>query len=651
MAPQPVSAVPAIKCWLVLGCIAVFPVAGVAGAVGDEFRSPSTAALKTLSVEELMDVEITSVSKRGEKLAGAPASIYVIHAQNIRRSGVTTLQEALRLAPNLQVARRDPAQYAISARGFNNTIGNKLLVLIDGRTVYTPLFSGVFWDQQEVLLEDVERIEVISGPGAALWGANAVNGVINVITRQAAETQGTLVAAASGDTERRVSLRHGGTAGTHGAYRLYGVFSEWDRMNQASGAANLNAWERGQVGFRADWAHGQDAYTLQADAYQGETEHRGIVGPFEVTPIDVAGANVLGRWTRQLAGGGEVRLQAYYDHTQREEVVLFSPRADVFDVDFQHRTLRGAHTVTWGGGYRYARDEVQSGFFSRFIPQSRHLDWANAFVQDEIALTESLTLTMGVKLEDNDYTGIQHLPSARLAWKPFDRHLIWGSLSRAVRIPSRFDRDVFFPVTGPPFIVAGGPDFVSEIAKVAELGYRFEPTEAVNGSITVFHHDWNHLRSGTPLPLPTSLTNNIRGAAYGVEMWASWQVAGPWQLSGGLSTLHKDLRFRAGATDTVGTENVTLHNDPDYQWMLRSSFDLPARLELDIHLRGVDALTVQPVPGYTELDVRLAWLALPRLELSLVGRNLMHENHAEFGALPARGEIGRSVLGRFVWEF
>lgn len=611
----------------------------------------AAADLKKLSIEALLDLEVTSVSKRPERLADAPASIFVITADAIRRAGAATLPDALRLAPNLQVARGDPSQYAISSRGFNNTVGNKLLVLIDGRTVYTPLFSGVFWDQQELMLEDIERIEVISGPGATLWGANAVNGVINVITRSATETQGTLLSATAGDADQRYSLRYGGSAGRNGAFRVYGVLSEADRMPASDGTVARNAWERAQVGFRADWTLDRDAFTLQADAYRGETEHRGFVGPFEITPLKVEGANVLARWTRQLSSGADFKVQAYYDHTRREDFILFGPRADVLDLEFQHRLPKGAHTIVWGGGYRHSSDDIDPALFSRFIPQSRSLSWANIFVQDEIALNDTLALTAGLKLEDNDYTGIEHLPSLRLAWRPLERHMLWGAVSRAVRSPSRFDRDVYTPPAGPPFIVAGGPNFVSEVAKVVEIGYRVAPINTLTASVTVFHHDWDHLRSGTQLPLPIYLANDIEGTTYGIEMWADWQVLGPWRLSAGWNTLHKNLKFKPGKGDTVGTDNPTLHNDPSYQWMLRSTVDLPANVELDVSVRGVDALTVQPIPEYTELDARIAWQPRPYLELALVGRNLLHDSHPEFGALPARYEIERSFSGQLIWSF
>ena len=378
-------------------------------------RAEGPRALADLTLEELANIEVTSVSRRAERLSDAPASIYVITREDIRRAGVTTLPEALRLAPTLQVARVNATKYAISARGFNNAIGNKLLVLIDGRTVYTPLFSGVFWEQQDVMLEDVERIEVISGPGATLWGANAVNGVINVITRRSGDTQGALVSIGGGNLEQGASVRYGGKLGETGHFRLYGKKLGLQNTTRANGSSVPDGWESGQVGFRADWGQAENGFTLQGDAYSGKSE-LGIVPGFVIPPLDVSGANLLARWTRQLSGGSDIRLQAYYDHTKRDDPLFFRPESDIFDIDFQHGIPLDRHKLLWGGGYRHARDNVGPGLvFSAFVPASRRLNWTNLFVQDEIKLSETLQFTAGIKLERNDYTGWEYLPSMRLA--------------------------------------------------------------------------------------------------------------------------------------------------------------------------------------------------------------------------------------------
>ena len=592
-----------------------------------------------LSLEELSGLEVTSVSRRGEPLGAAPASIYVITADAIRRSGVTSLPEALRLAPNLQVARIDATQYAISARGFNNAIGNKLLVLIDGRTVYTPFFSGVFWDQQDVLLDDVERIEVISGPGATLWGANAVNGVINILTRSSGDTQGTLVAAGAGTGERGLSLRHGVALGENGHLRVYGKTTRVKATETAAGRALPDANERHQAGLRADWVMGSDTLTLQGDAYRTRAEHRGVVLGTQITPIEGSGANLLGRWTRRLGAAGELRVQAYVDHMEREDALLYRPTVDLADLEVQHAFTQGGHKLVWGGGYRRAQDKLERGLFFGFVPERQTLSWGNLFVQDDVALTDTLNLTLGLKLEHNDFTGLEHLPNLRLAWRAMPQQLVWTALSRAVRAPARLDRDIRLPPT-PPYIIAGGPDFRSEVVNVFELGWRGQFTAGWSGSATAFLSDWKYLRSGQTPP-NAQVQNMIEGQTYGLEAWANWQVLPAWRMSGGLTTLHKHLRLRAGSTDPVGPPN--LGDDPSFQWSLRSAYTPVEGQELELSLRRVASLPQAAVPAYTAFDARYGWRVTRGLELALVGQNLLDAEHAEFGAAPGRSEIERSI--------
>jgi len=621
------------SCWLASGAMAA---------------DSSVRALKELSLDQLLDMRVTSVTKRSEPLSDAAASIYIITQEAIRRSGVTTLPEALRLAPNLQVSRADSMQYAISARGFNNAIGNKLLVLIDGRTVYTPLFSGVFWDQQDVLLQDVDRIEVISGPGAVLWGANAVNGVINVITRSAADTTGWVASGLAGDNERGGVLRYGTSIGESGAVRFYAKYSEFDHTLRGDGSEMADDWNRGQVGFRADWGSGRDSFTLQGDAYQGDSEHRGFFGPFELKQIEVSGANLLGRWKRQLEDGSAMQLQAYVDRSRRDDDLFYGPTADIVDVDFQYAMPGTRHKVIWGAGYRLGRDDIDPGLATIFVPDSRTLQWGNLFVQDEIQLREAWKATLGIKLESNDYTGVEVLPTARIAWKLKENQLLWGSLSRAVRAPARYDRDVRFPGF-PPFFVIGGPDFVSEVANVAEIGYRAQPVPRISYSVTAFTHFWDKVRSGTALPV--ELENKIEGEIYGLEAWAEYRPFDFWLLSAGVNYVEEHLRLEPDSTDPVGVDNDTLRNDPDYIWKLGSRFDLPGHLELDLNWRRVARLPAPVVPAYSELDVRFAWLPSERLELSIVGRNLLHDRHPEYGDAPVRSEYERNVFGQVRWQF
>jgi iron complex outermembrane receptor protein len=632
-----------------VGCLGVIAalcfLARLADAQGTD---ASRSSLADLSLEQLGDIAVLSVSRRPESLAEAPSSIYVITNEQIRRAGVTSLGEALRLAPNLQVARINSVGYAITARGFNNSLANKLLVLIDGRTVYTTLFSGVFWDEQDLILSDLDRIEVVSGPGATLWGANAVNGVINVITRTAAETQGGSISVGGGSFEEQAAVRYGGTLGRSGHYRAYAKVANFDDTERSNGTSALDAWSRHQVGFRADWSGDRDDATLQADVYDGRSQDRGAAGGFEFGRIEVSGANVLGRWTRTLANGSELRVQSYFGHTERDDALFFRPRRDTFDMELQHGATRGTHDLLWGGGYRHTSDDIGTGFITTFIPASRDLEWANLFIQDRVRLRSNLEATIGLKLERNDYTGTESLPSARVAWQPTDNRLVWGAVSRAVRAPSRIDRDVFFPGT-PPFLVVGGPNFQSEVAKVVELGYRAQPHAALSYSITVFRHDWDRLRSGTAIPV--ELENRIEGDVYGVEAWATWNVTDRWELSGGLNTLEKDLVLEPGSTDTVGVANSTLANDADFRWTLRSSLALPRGLHLDIGVRRVDSLPTPDVPRYTAVDGHLAWRRGERLELALSVQNLCDDAHPEFGAAPNRSELPRAAFLSVDWRF
>ena len=616
---------------------------------------PSGTDLADLSLEELVNVQITSVSKRQERLTDAPASVFVITHNDIRRSGARSLPEALRLAPNLQVARVSASSYAISARGFNNNAGNKLLVLIDGRSVYSPLFSGVFWDVQDVMLEDVERIEVISGPGGTLWGTNAVNGVINVITRSAKDTQGALVAAGAGNRETSGAARHGGSFGADGHYRVYAKYFDRDHTSEIDGRARDDAWHKGQVGFRADWGRAGDQFSVHGNAYRGSegqpapgTLVTGAV--FELGRISVSGANLTARWDRRLESGSNLMLQAYYDRTERTVPPTFSETLNVVDLQLQHSMQPiGKHTLTWGAGYRYGMDRVTNSEYVAFLPAEVNQAWASLFGQDEIALSENVRLTLGARFERNDYTGNEFLPNARLAWKLAPDHLLWVAASRAIRAPSRLDRDTFVPGS-PPYLLAGGAGVRSEIATVHEVGYRGRPLRRVSYSVTAFHADYDHLRSQEIDASGTFLFfgNEMEGTTLGVEMWATYQAAWNWRLSGGATLLDTDLRRKPGSTDPVGPR--ALGNDPSYQWLLRSALDLSPKHELDITVRRVGALPNPAVPAYTAVDARLGWRVSKNAELSLALQNLIGDAHPEFAQLNVQGEYGRSVFLELLWR-
>jgi iron complex outermembrane receptor protein len=583
-----------------------------------------------LSLEELANLTISSVSKRPEKLSNAAASVFVITAEDIRRSGATRLPEALRLAPNLLVARVDADRYAISARGFNTTSANKLQVLIDGRIAYTPLFSGVFWDVQDLMLEDIERIEVISGPGATTWGSNAVNGVINVITKPAAETQGTLLTAGAGNLEQGAALRHGGTAGADGHYRVYGKALNVEETQSESGGGAGDEWHKGQVGFRLDKPL-NGSLTLQGDAYDGKE------GQLTADTGDIRGLNLLSRWEHPLSDRSQLQLQAYYDRTERDQPGTFAETLDILDFELQHNIQLGERqSLVWGLGHRLAWDDVTNSALLAFLPAKKRLRWSNLFVQDEIRLQPDLRLTLGARLEDNSYTGLEFMPNARLAWSVTEQDLLWASLARAVRTPSRLDRDFFVLVPQLPLV--GGPDFDSETADSFELGYRGSRAGRFNYSLTAFYQDYDDLRALQPVGDGTFVIGNgIKGEIYGLEAWGEIQATERWRLSAGALLRRDDLELKPGSLET------SQGNDPSNQWLLRSSLDLGPRHEFDLTLRHVGKLSGSEVPAYTALDLRLGWKPAPDTELSLSAWNLLDEEHVEFGSGSTRSEVERSV--------
>ncbi|HZM33882.1 MAG TPA: TonB-dependent receptor [Burkholderiales bacterium] len=594
--------------------------AGLAAAHAQDRVSPERG-LADLTLEQLANVIVSSPSRRNEPLSRVPASVYVITGDDIRRSGATSLPEALRLAPNLQVARVDSSQYAITARGFNSTIANKLLVLIDGRTVYTPLFAGTFWDAQDVLLEDIHRIEVISGPGATLWGANAVNGVINVITKPAVMTRGTLASAGAGTQERLVGARHGGRLES-GHYRLYAKALQRDNTWLPGGEPIRDQAERAQAGFRADWRRAEGELTLQGDLYAAEIDQ-------VPQARELDGANLLARWTRAFDGGGALRVQGYFDRTRREHPQTFAEDLDTYDLEFQHALAPlGRHRLMWGAGMRRHEDRITNSAALAFIPTQRTMNDAHVFVQDEIALTGTLDLTLGAKSERNSFTGTEFLPSARLAWQAAAPLLVWTAYSRAVRAPSRIDRDFFVPGE-PPFVLAGGPSFRSEVSDVLELGVRAQASPRLSFSVTAFHHDYAQLRTIAPGSAGAVVANDLEGQANGVEAWGSWRGADWWRIDAGIVRLKQSLGLVPGAVNLQSPSAIG--SDPDGWGKLRAAFDLGNATELDFMLRHYGGLENREVPSYTALDARIGWHPRRDLELSLLLTNLLDDAHVEWG--------------------
>jgi iron complex outermembrane recepter protein len=613
--------------------------------------NPVKPSLVNLGLEDLMKIEVTSVSKRPERLLDAAASIYVITGEEIRRAGVTSLPEALRLAPNLQVAQVSSPGYAITARGFNASSANKLLVLIDGRSVYTPLFSGVFWDAQDVVLEDVERIEVISGPGGTLWGVNAVNGVINIITKSSKDTRGGLLAAGAGNRENDTVLRYGGSLGSDGDYRAFGKYFDRKHTSTVSGTPKSDAWHQGHVGFRADWRRAANAFTVEGNAYRG-TEGQPSPGSISISgtnlilgAIPIEGLNLIGRWSRPVGNGSLFNVQAYYDQTKRTVPPTFAEKLQIVDVQLQY-SMRpvGRHSLTWGGEYRHGKNRVTNSSYVAFLPAHVNQTWSSLFAQDDVALGKSLRLNLGARVERNDYTGNEFLPNVRLAWKIAADHFLWTAASRAVRAPSRLDRDTFVPGV-PPFLLRGGPGVRSETARVYEVGYRGEHSTLVTYSVTAFHAEYDHLRTQEIAPSRTFLLfgSGMEGTSSGLELWSTYQPARIWRLSGGFTRLKEKFNLKPGSNDAAAVRGQ-LGRDPARSWRLRSSLDLPYNTELDVIGRRVSELTFPVVPGYTAVDVRCGWRPSRVLEVSLTAQNLFDRGHGEFASAATRTEFGRSVF-------
>ncbi|CAA9890862.1 TonB-dependent receptor, plug [Candidatus Methylobacter favarea] len=617
-----------------------------AAAAADSAESIAPADLSRMSLEELTNIEISSVSKRAEPLIDAAASVYVISREDIRRYGATSIPEILRLAPNLQVAKVDSSQYAISARGFNSTTANKLLVLIDGRSVYTPLYSGVFWDVQDTMIEDIERIEVVSGPGGTLWGVNAVNGVINIITKSAGDTKGGLLSAGAGNYEHGGGVRYGGQAGENIAYRVYAKGFERDNTFNPKGGNIDDSWRKGQLGFRLDWGKNNDTLMLQGDAYEGSIDQKIL------DDKSLSGAHLLARWDKTLAAGSAVQIQAYFDQTRRIYPGTFGEVLNTYDITAQHRfSLGRSHDIVWGGGYRYARDDVSNSDVLAFLPGQRDLALANVFAQDTVTLTEQLKLTLGARLSYNNYTDLEVQPNIRLAWKPNEQVLLWSAISHAVRTPSRLDSDFFIP-GNPPFILAlaGGLDFQSEKLTAFELGYRMQPTPKSAFSISAFYNIYDELRSLEPVSASSFvIANMMEGDTYGLELWGSYAVSDWWQLKAGYTYLRKHLRLKPGSNDPFGAPLAG--NDPQNQFSARSIMNLWHNVDLDLVLRTVDSLPAPAVPGYVTMDGRLGWKFLKNTELSLSGFNLLDNRHPEFGNAPGRSEIDRTFYVKVLWNF
>jgi len=632
----------------------------------------ATEDLTKLSIEDLMNIQVTTAARKQQSLANVAAAAFVVTQDDIRRSGATNIPDILRMVPGVHVAQIDANKWAVSIRGFNGRFANKLLVLKDGRSLYTPLFSGVYWESLDTPLEDIERIEVIRGPGAAMWGANAVNGVINIITKDAADTKGGLVSSGSGSSQPGFgTVRYGASLGKDTDIRVYAKYASRGPGRLGNGADAHDAWQSATTGFRLDnQVTEQDKLTLQSEYTTGYFEENYNLyqpsAPTSWSQNTVSrsyNGNILGKWQRNISETDSLSLQLYYDRYDRSMLVLNEKR-DTVDMDFQHRFALGQHQdIIWGAGYRYSYDRLGQTPYISFGSLQKGTSLFSAFVQDEIKLIEDkLALIIGSRLDHNDFTGFEVQPNARLIWTPTQRHTIWASISRAVRTPSRTDRDIHYNFRRDYGLsIDGSRTFKSESVIAYELGYRTELTKQVSADLALFYNQYDKLRV-LQYGIPTTgiasyaLTNNMHGHTYGVEISSTWRPFDWWKLQASYSYLCSIMYLDNGSTDENNRANAA-GGSPRNQGSLRSGFNIGSQVELDLWLRAMDrikSIDSKSYPGYVTMDARIAWKPLHNLELSLVGRNLFQRRQAEYRPEvinTTASEVPRSVYGKVTWKF
>lgn len=616
-------------------------------------RADAQPDLARLSIEQLANVEITTVSRVAQPLAEAAAPAYVVDSAQIAQTGAFFLPDLLRLAPNLEVAQTAPASYTITARGLSGNaaaqnFSNKLLVLIDGRSVYSPLFSGVYWDMVDVPAIDIGRIEVVGGPGGTLWGANAVNGVVNIVTRSAAETQGGFVDLTAGDRFNGATLQYGGMAGDDLAYRVY-VRDFYQRGFPTAAAGNAHdGWSKPQAGFRLDWDGGADQVTLEGDVFGGAEGQ--LNGPDQT----IAGGNLTARWNRDLGNGQALQVQAYYDREQRHSTDGGGLALNTYDIEIQHNlALADWNQLVWGAGDRVEQYRLSPRIGTAnsllWSPAARVLNLADLYAEDHIAVSPFVDISVGLKLENDPYSGWSAMPSGRISYS-FGSDLAWAAVSRAVRSPTPFDQDVVEDL-GSTVFLTGNPHFKPEGVVAYELGYRGLLNPQLSYSLSLFDDVYDDLRNIEPAPatfIPLHWGNGLRANIYGLEAWASWQLADWWRLNAGLTLQEEDFRFAAGASQLLGVSQ--LGDDPRHKATLQSSFDLSDSVSLEADLRDVGRLPNPKVPEYVELDARLGWRLSPGLEISIAGFNLLHGRHLEY-VNGAQDLVPRSVQVETRWRF
>lgn len=619
-----------------------------------------------LPPEQLVNAEVISVSKRPEKLSGTSSAVYVITHEDIRRSGVRSVPDALRMAPGVNVAQADANSWAVSIRGFNGVLANKLLVMIDGRTVYNPLFAGTYWELQDVVLDDIDRIEVIRGPGGTLWGANAVNGVINIITKHTNATTGNYLTTIYGNEEKgTVSARHGGAFGPNNFYRVYAKFNEHDSSRALNGDDAQDEWWSGRTGFRADWG---DSFTLQGDVYRTLTEQINST-PFVGAPNNMIienetmaseGANILGRYKKDLDDGALLTVQSYLDYTTRDQILLEDKRL-IYDLDAQYNFRPiGVHEIIAGAGYRFTHDDLSGSPSVEFSPASRNDHLFSTFVQDKITLVpDQWYLTLGSKFEHNDYSGFEYQPNARLQYHPDTSQTVWASVSRAVRTPSRLEHDldqtitVFAPST--EVVLQANRDFDSEELTAYELGYRKQFTPDFSMDIATFYNDYDRLSTiGFLTPsvglFPIQAVNGMKAETYGIEIASSWRVIPDLQLSAGYSFL--DMFLHVDQNNGFNLETAE-GDSPHHQANARASWNITDNVSLDTSVYYVDQLSQSNVDNYIRLDMNLGFRISDGVTFNLVGQNLLDNAHREFSSPTSlnAAEVERSVFGKLTWQF
>jgi iron complex outermembrane recepter protein len=607
--------------------------------------------LTGMSLADLSKVQVTSVSKASETLQRAPAAVYVISHEDIARSGATSVPEALRLAPNLLVTQTTSSAYVISARGFGGNptaqnFSNKLLILIDGRSVYTPLYSGIYANTLDVLLEDIDRIEVISGVGATLWGANAMNGVINIITRSSYLTQGTFADLGAGTQEQLLGVRYGDRLNDDATYRVYGFGFHRAALELPDNSSAHDGWSKGQAGFRGDWASDQDSWTMQGDFYRG-TENN--PGTFDSSLL---GGNLLTRYQHHGARS-DLQVQAYFDQTQQ-----FGPEGGTgfvvhtYDLELQQAIVAGSwNRIMWGAGERVWTYGITNTPTFLFEPPQRSLNLADIFIQDTMSITNSLSVSLGVKFEDDPYAGWSTLPDIRASWALSERSTLWAAASRAIRSPTPFDSDVIEKLGTTTYLVANR-QFQPEKVTAYELGSRSQPTDDISLAISAFYNVYEELRTVEPASasvfLPLYWGNYLRGDTYGIDAWGNWQVTQWWRLSPGVSWVHEQFSFAPGASALLGVDQHT--DDPSSHATLASAMNLPEHITFDVSVRYVGALPDPPQSHYWDMDARLAWQPSNKLELSVRGAHLLHERHYEFPT-PNGEQVLRSVIAEARLKF